>query len=745
MAFRSPTNAHRWRFQRLGGFDQVSIESSEDLCRLTDLDQKLWSTLSCPTTGVEFDLHTLALLDVDHDGRIRAPEILAAVEWVCSTLKDPGDLLKGEAGLPLEAINEETDAGQRVLKSARQILNYLGRSGAAVITAEDTADTHKIFSETRFNGDGVVPPAVADDPFLEKAMEDIMVCVGSSPDRSGAQGIDEAFCDTFFAEAKAHLDWWAEAEADSANILPLGEATQTAAQALEAVRTKIDDFFTRARLAGYDERAAAPLNPAEGDYGQFALQEISVATPEVAAFPLARIEADRALPLCLGVNPAWSAALQVFRIHVLVPLLGEGDALTEDQWIDIKRRFATHAAWQARRRGEAVSPLGIARVKTLATEDIKQRITALIARDRELEGTANAIESVDRLVHYYQHLSVLLNNFVSLDDFYTPGKQAMFQVGTLYLDGRSCDLCVRVDDIDAHSALAGWSRTYLAYCRCQRRGGEDTMTIAAAFTAGDADNLMEGRNGLFYDRKGDDWDATIVRIIDNPISVSQAFWGPYKRVARLISQQIEKFSGAREKAIEEGVVGSTVQVAATAQEGKAVVAPFDIGKFAGIFAAIGLAVGAIGTALASVLTGFMGLSWWQVPIAMGGLILVISGPSMIIAWLKLRQRNLGPILDANGWAVNALAKINIPFGATLTSTAALPRGSERSLRDPFAEKRRAWQFYLFLLVLLTALGALWQKGYLVQWWESMSVPLEPGPNTDASVPSTPVSPTSSPE
>ncbi len=149
--------------------------------------------------------------------------------------------------------------------------------------------------------------------------------------------------------------------------------------------------------------------------------------------------------------------------------------------------------------------------------------------------------------------------------------------------------------------------------------------------------------------------------------------------------------------------------------------------------------------MASVLTGFMGLSWWQVPIAMGGLILVISGPSMIIAWLKLRQRNLGPILDANGWAVNALAKINIPFGATLTSTAALPRGSERSLRDPFAEKRRAWQFYLFLLVLLTALGALWQKGYLVQWWESISVPLEPGPNTDASVPSTPVSPTSSPE
>lgn len=716
MTLRSPTNAHRWRFHRLGGFDQVSIKSGEDLCHLPDLDQKLWSALSCPTTGVEFDLHTLALLDVDHDGRIRAPEIQAAVQWVCRALKDPGDLLKGEAGLPLEAINEETDAGRRVLESARQILANLGRPGAAVITAADTADTQKIFSETRFNGDGIVPPSVADDPFLEKAMEDILACVGSVPDRSGAQGMDEALCDLFFAEAQAYLDWWAEAEVDSTSILPLGEATACAAQALDAVRTKIEDFFTRARLVGYDARAAAPLNPAEADYGQFVRKEISAATPEVAAFPLARIEADGTLPLRLGVNPAWSAALQVFRIRVVLPLLGEGDALTEDQWNDLKHRFAAHARWQAQRRGEVVSPLGIARVKALVTDGIKQRIRALIAKDREFEGTANAIESVDRLVHYYQHLSVLLNNFVSLDDFYTPGRKAMFQAGTLYLDGRSCDLCVRVDDIAAHSALAGWSRTYLAYCRCRRHGGEDTVTIAAAFTAGDADNLMEGRNGLFYDRKGNDWDATIVKIIDNPISVSQAFWGPYKRVARLISQQIEKLSKARETAVEANVAGTTVQMAAAAQEGKAAVAPFDIGKFAGIFAAIGLAVGAIGTALASMLTGFLGLSWWQILIAVGGFVLLIFGPSMMLAWLKLRQRNLGPILDANGWAVNTRAKINIPFGATLTSTAALPHGSERSLGDPFAEKRRPWALYLLLLVLLTALGAVWQQGYLAQWW-----------------------------
>lgn len=739
MALRSRTKSHRWRFHRLGGFDQVTIESGADICHLPDLDQKLWAALSCPTTGVEFDVRTLALLDVDHDSRIRAPEILEAVTWVCSTLRDPGDLLKGEAGLPLAAINDETEAGRSILESARQILENLGKPGAAVITAEDTTDTHRIFSETRFNGDGVVPPHAAEDPILEQAMEDIMACVGSVLDRSGVPGIDETLYEKFYAEAQAFLDWWAEAEADGVNILPLGEATKSASQSLAAVKTKIDDFFTRARLAGYDQRATAPLNPGEADYRQFALREISAATPEVAAFPLARIEADRDLPLGSGVNPAWSAALGAFRANVVEPLFGSADALTEAQWHDLKGRLAAHTAWAARRRGEAVSPLGIARVKTLATDDIKRRIMALIAEDRELEEAANAIASVDRLVHYYQHLSALLNNFVALRDFYIPEKKSIFQAGTLYIDGRSCDLCVRVDDITAHSALARGSRTYLAYCHCQRRGGEDHMIIAAAVTAGDADNLMVGRNGLFYDRKGNDWDATIVNIIDHPISVSQAFWAPYKRVAGLISQQIEKLAGAREKAFEEGAARTVAQMAGATRPSKPAVAPFDIGKFAGIFAAIGLAVGAIGTALASMLTGFLALSWWQIPIAVAGLMLLISGPSMIMAWLKLRQRNLGPILDANGWAVNTSAKINLPFGATLTSTAALPPGAERSLRDPFAEKRRPWELYLFLLVLLTALGMLWQQGYFAQWWASMA-PNQPGPSTDAAVTGKPASP-----
>ena len=133
-----------------------------------------------------------------------------------------------------------------------------------------------------------------------------------------------------------------------------------------------------------------------------------------------------------------------------------------------------------------------------------------------------------------------------------------------------------------------------------------------------------------------------------------------------------------------------------------------MGKFAGIFAAIGMAVGAIGTALASVAVGLFSLAFWQIPFVLLGVLLLISGPSLLLAWFKLRSRTLGPILDANGWAINARAKINLLFGASLTQLAQLPLNAERTLTDPFAEEERsAWIYVVWGAVAVMVVAMLW--------------------------------------
>jgi hypothetical protein len=711
-------NNHRWKFFRAGGVDQVALESAADLINLDSLDQKLWVALSCPTKGVEFDTRTLDLIDTDKDGRIRAPDMIAAVKWAAANLKNPEILLNPTEALSLDAINDSTEEGRRLLSSARQILANLGKQTTS-ITAEDTADTTKVFSATKFNGDGIVPEDATTDPAIQQVIKDVIACCGPELDRTGKPGISQAKADLFFTEAQAFSDWNKKAEA--AGVLPLGESTGAAMAALEAVRAKIEDYFVRCRFAAFDHRAVTALNRPEAEYLNLAAKDLSAAAPELAGFPLAHIEAGRALPLGDGVNPAWTAAIEKFRAEVVQPLLGARNELTESEWNEIKTRFDPFLAWQSSKAGALVEKLGLPRVREILAGNARAEIDALIAKDKALEPEMNAIAGVDRLVRYHRDLITLLKNFVSFADFYSAKQSAIFQAGRLYLDARSCDLCVKVPDIAKHASVATLSRTYLAYCDCTRRGGTEKFTIAAAFTGGDSDNLMVGRNGIFYDRGGGDWDATIVRVLEHPISLRQAILAPYKRFGKMVNDQIEKLAASRDKAITDKAMTLTQQTQAL-QPGAPPPPPppgaparpehFDAAKFAGIFAAIGLAVGALGTAVASVVTGFLKLAWWQMPLAIVGVFLAISGPSAIIAVLKLRQRNLGPILDACGWAVNGRMKINIPFGAALTCVAKVPPGATLPFTDPFAEKKTArfWTWMLvFVLALITAGIFAWAK------------------------------------
>ncbi len=710
---------HIWRFFRAGGFDQVRIDSGADVAHLASLDQKLWVALACPTRGIEFDERTLDLIDDDHDGRIRAPEILAAVTWTTSVLKDLNELQRGGDSLPLAAIDDASESGKAIRASAETILDLLRKKDAAAISLQDTLDVEKIYDGTPFNGDGIITVGSADDAETQSAIQDIMDCLGSEQDRSHKPGISQPIIDRFFDEAARYAAWHAEGDAAHAALLPLGDASDAAGALMAELGAKIDDFFARTRLASFDARAAEPLNPPLSTYETLAAETLRSDGADIAALPLSHVEAGSRLPFSAGINPAWARPIARLRDEIVVPLLGPSDALAAADWEKIKAQFAAYAAWAARRPATAVAKLGIDRLKALLDPAVKPRIDVLIARDKALEPQMNAIAQVEKLLRMKRDLMPLLNNFVAFKDFYTRAGKAVFQAGTLYLDARSCDLCIKVADETKHAQLATLSRIYLVYCRCTRAEGKETMTIAAALTAGDAENLLVGRNGVFYDRKGRDWDATIVKLVEHPISLRQAFWLPYKQFARFINEQIQKAAAARAATVQAQMASQTMARAAGAAGGAPPPPPqqqtFDAARFAGIFAAIGLAIGAIGTAIASLVTGLLQLTWWQMPLAFIGIILVISGPSCMIAAMKLQARNLGPILDASGWAVNTRLKINLPFGRALTATAQLPERAERALSDPYAEKKRPWGWYLTLAVIVLVLLGLWRYGFIAQW------------------------------
>src|SRR5205823_2401635 len=160
------------------------------LVNLHALDQKLWVALACPTTGLEIDSRTLALIDADKDGRVRAPELIAAVTFACANLKDPGDLFKAAPALPLAAINDAIPEGKTLLASARRILADIGKPDVPEISLDDVGDPARIFADTVFNGDGVITESAAEDDATRTLIREIGDCIATLPDRSGKPGID---------------------------------------------------------------------------------------------------------------------------------------------------------------------------------------------------------------------------------------------------------------------------------------------------------------------------------------------------------------------------------------------------------------------------------------------------------------------------------------------------------------------------------------------------------------------------
>ncbi len=708
------TNSHHWHFFRAGGFDQVKLESGADYTHLEQLDQKLWVALACPTTGLEFDSKTAALIDTDKDGRIRAPELIAAIKWAASMLKNPDDLAKGGDSIPLSAINDTSPEGKQLLASARQICANLGKADATAISLADASDANKIFTNTTLNGDGVILPESAGDDATKAVINDIIACLGAVTDRSGKPGIDQAKADTFFAECAAFEAWNKKAETDAANILPAGDGTAAAAAAVRAIKGKVDDYFGRCRLAAFDPRAVALLNRKEEEYLAVAAKDLSITAAEIADFPLAQVAAGKPLPLKGPINPAHAAAVATLHAAAVKPLLGDKTELTESDWTALQAKLGAFECWTAGKAGAAVEKLGLPRVRDILGGKARDNINALILKDKALEPEATAIANVEKLCRFVRDLRTLCVNFVNFKDLYAGERPAIFQCGTLYLDQRSCTLCLPVDDAGKHATMAGLAGAYLAYCDCVRKGTGEKKSIVAIFSQGDDDNLMVGRNGLFYDRQGRDWDATITKVVANPISLRQAFWSPYKKLVRMIEEMIAKRAAAADTA-STAKLESTATTVATADKAK----PAEPAKKVdvGAVAAMGVAVGAIGTAFAYFMGLFKGIAPWQLPLIILGIMLLISLPSLVLAFIKLRKRNLGPILDANGWAVNAKARINVPFGTSLTGIAKLPPGSHVDVSDKYAEKSAVWPKVLIVLFVVWWLYAFLNDdvGRLYRW------------------------------
>jgi hypothetical protein len=107
----------------------------------------------------------------------------------------------------------------------------------------------------------------------------------------------------------------------------------------------------------------------------------------------------------------------------------------------------------------------------------------------------------------------------------------------------------------------------------------------------------------------------------------------------------------------------------------------------------GLLVAGLGTALKFVVDAAKALAQprtLQILLIMIGVFLIISIlAALISAWRKLRQRDLGVLLQASGWAINGRMRLIRPMARIFCRRTRVPKGANKHYRERlFSLERR---------------------------------------------------------
>ncbi|MGJ3242244.1 MAG: hypothetical protein ACFE0O_04705 [Opitutales bacterium] len=721
-------------FVRIGGSAMPVIRSAGDLRSLLELDAPLWSALSCPTADLEFPEETLRFLDTDNDGRIRLPEVRDAIAWTFDLLGDPDLLTDPRPELPLEALNPESGEGARLGEAARRILRNLGKRQAATLSLDDVRRREALYADGQTNGDGVITPDAARDPETATVLQAVITTTGGSEDHGGARGALLGQVDQFYQGLDAYIRWWetghggAEHEDGSGatvddtgsnpDVFTVGETTPEAYAAFAAVRDVVRHFFRLERVRAYDPEAAGALKAdgaalvAAARKGEAALDELLKDQPLISG---SLNPEQPGLPLDRRINPYWSPKFRALRSAVLEPVLGEvPSVLTREAWLEIEGRLAPYAAWVENNPGALVAPLGIDRVRELRALDVRKKIDRLFAADERVATAYAALASLEKLICYRRDLVAFVNNFAAFPAFYDSSDQATFQNGTLFMDGRAFRLCSFVAEPARHQAIAKDAGIFLMYCQIRRHDLPAPRMIVAAATAGGMGLLRVGKNGLFLDRDGRAHDATVTQVVDHPISLIQAILAPFRRMGKALATQVDRIAASREQAVQSNLSTSVSAIdrstSGSVQPPGSAPSTAVAGGLGGVLAGGGLALAAIGSSLAFMVNQLHQLGLMSILYGVLVLLLFLLAPSMILAVLRLRARDIGVILEAGGWAINGQMRLNFALSRRLTRRGVFPPGSRIGRLASLDATPRARGIFWFLLgvtattFLLQALG-----------------------------------------
>jgi hypothetical protein len=612
------------------------VNNTQDLEAAVAMPDHFWAATSAPLTTMNADRVFLSFVDGDGNGRIMSQDVRVACAWALAALADRTGLENASLLLRLASLDRQTEEGRTLEAAARRILARLGMADGEDLSLSQVREIRAALEAMPVTQAGIVLPDAVSDPQVQQFIRDVIAIVGGVPHPSGQDGIDTSRLDAFLGQARAYMEW--KDAGKSEDVLPFGERTADLYGVVLALTGPIESYFAQCRLE-YQRRivlggAQQPLSgPSSPDDVEQALAFLPIAAPRV----------DRRLLFEEPLNPAYEGSVAILRSEVIpVVLRGPTNSIVAEDWERIRLRFLRYREWLEAKPGDLLDAMPDETVRRYLDEKFAHAVSDLRERSSSTSLALEEVKMVEKLILYQGHLLRLVNNFVSFPHLYDPGDRAIFETGTLVMDGRSFSLCLPVDDLARHSGIAARSRVFVLYLEIQP-AKDPAYKIAVPITNGVRGNLYVGKRGVFRDLGGSPRNAQVVQLIDNPISLREAIAAPFRRLGELITARIEHMSVAGKKqldaAIEQPQVAEAPAQSATGRNN--------------VLLGGSVAVAALGSATAFITKTLSGLRWTTILAGVAGAVGAFLLPATILALVRLRRRELAPILEASGWALNA--------------------------------------------------------------------------------------------
>ncbi len=662
------------KFVRTAKNYQLVIKDGNDLKSALLLDEALWVAVSAPISDYTCDAKFLEYVNLNKSRSISSEEVKKAIQWLLDVYPHPEKIDGNFDGKQVLDELSDSDAAKIVRHSADYINKDLSCADPKTIDLETVREFQKKLTTRPLNGDGVISTLAATvtkdanrTADMDSLVKDVAAATGGSVDLDGTTGMTQAQFQSVWDAIPGYLAWKdtgkIPAGKDATDVMVMGAQTPDLLTLLDEHAPLVDEFFKLCALRKFDQRFEGKVLESDG----------KPAVIDPTAWP--GIESHlKAMPICqptsgtaeipVGdldyINPLYREWWGKMANALIRPVLG-GDVamLTPAGWAQILAKLAPFRAYLAAKPTAMLDAIPEERLRHyVSLTDLPELVDDLTKRDVAVADILKEAAAVEQLLLYRALLVPFCNNFVNFLSLYEGKCDSLVNRGRIVIDGRWFNSTYPVNDIAAHAALASQSNLFIIYFEVETL--PKPTNLCAPVTIGDKGCLVVGKRGIYFDRNGKEYNAKIVKVIENPVCIKEALLAPFTKAGKMIEDKVAAMSNASQTAIE-GQMASTInnpeEAAKKAAEEAKEAANKPKPDKGNMMMGLGVMFAALSSAVAFICKTFSSMSWVSIVVSIVCVLAVLLLPISLLAILKLRRQDLSMLLEGNGWALNKRLKL----------------------------------------------------------------------------------------